>query len=145
MTASANLDFVQSLYAAWERGDFFSSAEWADPKIEFVIADGPDPVKWTGLAAMAEGMRDRLRNFERWRTAADEYRELDDERVLVLVRSSGRGKTSGVEVAQIQSEGANLFHLRNGRVTRLVVYWERERALADLGIAPEAGTAPSPD
>jgi ketosteroid isomerase-like protein len=95
MTASANLDFVQSLYAAWERGDFFSSAEWADPKIEFVIADGPDPVKWTGLAAMAEGMRDRLRNFERWRTAADEYRELDDERVLVLVRSSGRGKTSG--------------------------------------------------
>jgi hypothetical protein len=50
-----------------------------------------------------------------------------------------------VEVAQIQSEGANLFHLRNGRVTRLVVHWERERALADLGIAPEAGTAPSPD
>jgi hypothetical protein len=72
--ASTNLDFVQSLYAAWGRGDFFSSAEWADPKIEFVIADGPDPVKWTGLAAMAEGMRDRLRNFEGWRIAADEYR-----------------------------------------------------------------------
>jgi hypothetical protein len=65
---------------------------------------------------------------------AEEYRELDGERVLVLIRFGGRGKTSGVEVGQMQSKGANLFHIRDGKVTRLVIY-DRERAFADLGLS----------
>ena len=69
------------------------------------------------------------------RAEADEYRALDDERVLVLMHFSGRGKTSGLEVGHIQMKGANLFHVRGGKVTRLVTYWDRERAFADLGLA----------
>jgi hypothetical protein len=46
-----------------ERGDY-SSAEWAHPEIEFVLADGPDPGSWTGLVGVAEGWRDRLDELE---------------------------------------------------------------------------------
>jgi hypothetical protein len=77
--ASANIDFVRSIHAAWDRGDY-SSVEWAHPEIEFVIADGTQP-------------------------------------------------------------GRNVFHLRDGKVTRLVIYHERDRALADLGLPSEAGSS----
>jgi ketosteroid isomerase-like protein len=133
---SANLDLVRSIHAAWERGDY-SSVEWADPEIEFVTADGPDPGSWTGIAAMAEAWRSRLSVFEERRLQAEEYREVDDERVLVLAHASFRGKTSGLELGQIQTRGAHLLHIRDGKVTRFVVYWDRDRAFADLGLAPE--------
>jgi ketosteroid isomerase-like protein len=96
--ASSNLDLVRSIFAAWERGDF-SSVEWAHPEIEYVrISEGPDPGVWTGLAGMGEGWGEWLGAWEAFRAVADEYRELDNERVLVLVHAEGRGKTSGLEV-----------------------------------------------
>jgi len=140
---SANLDLVRSIFADWERGDF-SSAEWADAEIEFVIAGGPDPASGTGVARMAENFAGLLSAWGDVRVEVEEYRELDAERVFVLLSWSGRGKTSGIELAQVPWKPANLFHLHDGKVTRLVLYWDRERAFADLGLAPEAGTADPP-
>jgi ketosteroid isomerase-like protein len=128
---SANLDLVRSIYADWERGDF-SHAEWADPKLEYTIADGPQPGTWIGH--MPEGFRDWTSAWEGYRTEAEEYRELDAERVLVLNRSSGRGKSSGIDLTQFQARGAMVLHIRHGKVTRLVSYTDRDRACADLGV-----------
>ena len=133
MTDSANLDLVRSIYAAWERGDWSSSA-WADPDIETVMADGPAPGTWTGVAGMAEGWRDYLSTWEEYHSEVEEYRELDDDRVLVLVHRIGRAKRSGIELADLAAKGAALYHVRDGKVTRQVVYFDRERAFADLGL-----------
>jgi ketosteroid isomerase-like protein len=136
VTTSSNVDLVRSIFAAWEGGDY-STVEWADPEIEFVFADGAQAGSWRGMAAMTEVWRDYLRVWEDYSIEAEEYRELDDERVLVLVRNAGRGKTSGLEVGQLGPKGATLCHVRDGKVTRLVSYWDRDRALADLGLVPE--------
>jgi ketosteroid isomerase-like protein len=136
---SANLDLVRSIYTDWERGDF-SSTEWAHPEIEFVSARGLDPGSWRGLAGMREGERELLDAYDGFRTRAEDFRELDDERVLVLSHQSGRGKRSGLEFEQLGgSKGADLFHLRDGKVTKLVIYGNRRRALVDLGLAPQGG------
>jgi ketosteroid isomerase-like protein len=131
-----NVELVRAIFSAWERGDY-SSVNWAHPEIEFVIADGPMLGSWTGLAGMKEGMRDLLSAWEEYRHKADRYRELDNERVLVLTHYGGRGKTSGLDLAQMRSKGAALFHVRDGKVTRLVRYWDRDRALADLGLSEQ--------
>jgi ketosteroid isomerase-like protein len=137
---SANLDLVRSIFAPWERGDW-SASEWASSQIELVVMDGPSPGSWTGVAAWMSWIDDFLTEWEGYRLGAEEYRELDGERVLVLVRASGgRGRISGLELGQQGGGGATLIHLRDGKVTRLVVYFVRDSALADLGLAPDAGS-----
>jgi SnoaL-like protein len=69
------LDLVRSICAAWERGDFSRSVEWAHPDIECVLTDGPVPGSWTGLAEMAETWRGFLSAWKEYRVEADEYRE----------------------------------------------------------------------
>jgi ketosteroid isomerase-like protein len=128
---SANLELVRSIYADWERGDF-GSAEWAHPEIEFVIVDGPEPGSWTGLAGMAAAGRERLSPWDNLRVEVDEYRELDGDRMLVLDHISGRGKKSGLGLGQMQTKGAHVFDIHDGKVIKLVFYNDRERALVEL-------------
>jgi ketosteroid isomerase-like protein len=129
----ANLDLVRSIYADWEQGDW-SSADWADPEIEFVIADGPSPGRWTGVDRMADAWSDVLNAWEGYRIKTDQYRELCGGRVLVLLHAVGRGKVSGLELGQTGDQGANVLNIRDGKVTRLVLYFDRDRAVADLGL-----------
>ena len=54
--------------------------------------------------------------------------------MLVLNHLSGSGRTSGLEVGEVRTEGAQLFHINRGKVIRNICYADRDRALADLGL-----------
>jgi ketosteroid isomerase-like protein len=126
----SNLDLVRSIYADWERGDF-SRADWADPEIEMVRPESLDGDLLKGRTSAEGGWREWLTTWEDFRAEADDFRVLDQERVLVFGRMSGHGRASG---ALGETATVNLFHIRDGKVTRLVLYASRERALADLGL-----------
>jgi ketosteroid isomerase-like protein len=130
---SENLDLVRSIYADWERGDY-GSVGWQHPEIEYVMADGPTPGRWIGATGAAQGWGTFLSAWEGFHHRADEYRELDSERVLVLSRFGGRGKTSGLDIEQMGTNAAVLFDIAGDKVTRIVLYFDRDRALADLGL-----------
>jgi ketosteroid isomerase-like protein len=139
--ASANLDLVRAIYAAWERGDF-SSTEWAHPEIEFAFSGGPEPGCWRGLAQMSDRFGEWLSAWKDFRAEPEQYLVVDSQRILVLVQNSGRGRTSGLELEQ--RSVANSFEIRHGNVTRLVIYWDRKRALADVGLPPDVALGGSP-
>lgn len=128
-----NVEVVRSIYADWERGDY-TATDWQHPEIEFAMADGPNPGCWTGAAGISDGWGDFLSAWNDFRQVADVYRELDHERVLVLFHFGGRGKASGLEVEQMGSEAAGLFFLSDGRVTRVVLYFDRNAALDAAGL-----------
>jgi ketosteroid isomerase-like protein len=157
MHETPEMEVVREMYDASNRGDFDRTQNYFHPDVELIVSgDYPDAGvyrgrrglmrwfanfylgSWTGVARMANAWRGRLSTIQDARPEVKEYRELEDERVLVVTRRSGRGKTSGLEIGRMQTKGAALFHVRGGEVTKLVVYWDRDRALADLGLAPEA-------
>ena len=82
---------------------------------------------------MSRRYGDFLRGFKAFRAEPERYFVVDEHRILVLVRNSGQGRTSGVEFGQ--RSVANLFEIEDGLVTGLVVYWDRNRALANLGLS----------
>jgi len=53
----------------------------------------------------------------------------------VLNHLNARGKTSGMDVGSMLRNGATVLHIRDGRVTKYLSYWDRDRAFADLGLS----------
>lgn len=131
------MEIVRSIYEAWERGDY-SSSDWADPAMEWSFAvDGPSPSGGIGVRGMARDWAALISAWENVHHEVDEYVDLGDGRVLVLQHLCGRGKASGMELRQIGMQdmpGAVVLTVSGGKVTRLVGYFHKERALADLGL-----------
>lgn len=124
---------VHAAYEKWAGGDF-SSRDWAAPDFELVMADGPSP----GTFPRDEAGRawfDMIRTWEDFRAVAEEVRDLGDGRVLVFTRNTGRSKGSGLELGDMHTRGANVIHVRDGKITKLVAYFNRDQALVDLNLS----------
>jgi ketosteroid isomerase-like protein len=75
-----------------------------------------------------ERLRQWLSPWENWRCEAEEFIAHGDH-VVVLARYRGRGKGSG---APVDTQGAHVWTMRNGKAVRLEIFADRQRALESV-------------
>jgi ketosteroid isomerase-like protein len=93
-------------------------------------ADLPDPAVYTGREAFIENIAKLEDSFEELRLEPLEVVDLDD-RVVVLVSMSGRGRESG---APVEATFAQLWTLRAGKAVSLRDYATKAEALEAVGL-----------
>jgi ketosteroid isomerase-like protein len=127
-----DLEVLQALYAHWARGDFDFAEPYADDVI-FV----PDPAdldhgEFNGRAAMAEQWRTFLQAWKDFRIKALDVIPAPEGRYVVVQAFRGIGKASG---AVTEETSAAVMTLRDGEITRMEGYWDRNDALRAAGLA----------
>jgi uncharacterized protein len=127
-----NVEALRPVYEEWGRGNFSPRFEVYAPDMEWGwSAEFPDQA---GVARDPELRSERLRrwldSWEGWRVEAEEYISAG-EFVVVLCRYTGRGKGSGVDV---DVQGAHVWKMRDGKVVRLEIFSNREKALEAAGL-----------
>ena len=130
----SNVEALRPVYEEWGRGNYgprfdvyADDMEWGwSSEFPGLAGVSPDP------ELRSRRLREWLSPWEDWRCEAEEYRANGDY-VVVLARYMGRGKESGVTV---DTEGAHLWKMRDGKAIRLEVFSSRNRALQAAGLAP---------
>lgn len=95
-------------------------------------AADPSQPTYRGLEGFAAAFRDWLSAWEIWAVTPTDFVEVDESRVLVLMDVRARSKTHQVEMP---IEGANLITIRDGKLARLELFFDRDQALEASGLS----------
>jgi hypothetical protein len=95
-------------------------------------ATGGDLGRGNGLEELAAAWREWMSPFDSWWTEIEDFVDVDNDRVLVLLRDHVRPR--GGE-SEIESLGCNLWTLRDGKVVRIDFYPVRSEGLKAAGLS----------
>ena len=131
--AQRNVERLKAAYKDWNRGSPAAFLDSLHPEVEFHQAAGfPGMGVYRGPEAVASAMDELVATFDDFRADPEEIIELEDGRLLVFVRLSGRGRGSG---APFDVAGAHLITpASNGTLRRFEAYFDREEALEAAGL-----------
>jgi ketosteroid isomerase-like protein len=125
-----NVAFLRDLYADWARGDY-ARGDVFDANVEFVT-DFPERRTYRGPLGVRQGWTDFLSAWNDFTTEAEEILPVAPGRYLVLVQLRATGKESGVP---IKASSANIVNVRDGRIARLELVFDRAAALEAVGLS----------
>ena len=129
-----NVETVRDAAEAFNRGDLDTWAGYFMDDIDYRAVEGaPDdhgPIH--GKEAMRAFIQDWFDTFDDFRAEPVEVIEAGEDKVIAVVRISGRAKLSGVETDLTYAE---LWTLRDGKVAWGRQYWTRDEALEAAGVS----------
>jgi len=120
-----SLDWVRRAYDAFNRRDWGAIDELLDPAVEWRTT----VETFSGHEGVRTWVREADELFEDFAIEIEEVVEAED-RVVVLVHESARGRESGVA---IEMRIAHVWTLRDGRAVAMHAYAGRAEALAAVG------------
>jgi uncharacterized protein len=125
-------DTIRRAFDAWNSADWDTVLALMHPDIEL---DGTDrvlnPALYRGHDGFMQFVTEVFEVWEQWRMDVEETIEVED-RVFLAVRSSAKGKTSGLALDEVAYQ---VWTLRDGQAERIVFHYDREKALASIGRA----------
>jgi uncharacterized protein len=128
----SNVERIRRGYEAVDRGDLEAVRGLFAVDVQlFDRPEVPDAQSYRGWEGMAATVRDSQETFENFRFVPERFLESDD-RVVVILTMTGRGRASGVPV---EERIAHLWTFREGRAVEL-------RAFTDPADAVEAAGLP---
>jgi ketosteroid isomerase-like protein len=128
--SAQNVKVVADCIEAWQRGDFETSLSYWSEDAVWQSA-GVEGTAYRGRAGVERAMEEWTGAFTGYWLQGDELIDAGD-RVVLLWREGGRGRTSGVPV---EEEGGTVFTIEDGRIVHAQFYDHRADALAACGLS----------
>ena len=127
-----NVQIVRRVYESWAKGDF-SDPEPYHPDIRFEMPDWPEGASAHGVEEMSKTWFQALNAWDGFRSEPKEF-IAHGPHVLVRNHITARGRESGLVV---DADTASVFTLEDGRIVRLALYWNVERARRVAGLSAD--------
>jgi uncharacterized protein len=126
--SEANVDVLKRGYAALNRGDLSVVLGLLHPDIEWhEPAPSPEAGSHRGRESFERFLRGWLESFEDFQVEPERIVERDD-RLVVWVRQTGRGRASGVEV---DARLAHVWTVKDGKAIRWEATGRPDEVLGD--------------
>jgi ketosteroid isomerase-like protein len=125
-----NVEIVRNVFEGLVRGDVATFLDALDPEVEWKQLEEPRPRY--GHQGVGEAIAQWLEMWDAPTFEGEEYIDGGDK-VILLMRLSGRGKTSGVDVSM---SSYHVFTLLDRKIVRMHEYGpgKRKEALEAVGL-----------
>jgi ketosteroid isomerase-like protein len=128
-----NVDVVRAANEAFLAGDIEKALNALDPQIEWhATVGGIDEGRvYRGRDEVVQAFADYFETWERIEMRADDYIDAGGDEVVVFHHEVAKGRQSG---AVVETDTGTVNTVRDGKITRVRSYLDREQALRAAGV-----------